>query len=259
MENKLLKYFSGMSGLLLPVPNKSFYPPEFQDRSRLFYYGTLMNSIEINSSFYKIPQAATIAKWSGEVPADFKFTFKLFKEITHQKNLVFDATEVGRFFNVINHVEQKKGCVLVQLPPSIKISHYVQIRQLLEVLRNYDPELEWNIAIEFRHVSLYVEELNELLAEFEMNSVIHDKKFSPSPLEANNAPFVYLRFHGPGGDYRGSYDDSLLAEYASYINEWIDEGKSVYTYFNNTMGDANGNLDTLRSMVKKGSLSNDDN
>jgi uncharacterized protein YecE (DUF72 family) len=63
---------------------------------------------------------------------------------------------------------------------------------------------------------------------------------------------MYLRFHGPGGNYRGSYSDDILSEYASYIMEWRAEGKTVFVYFNNTMGDAYNNLVTLNKFVSAG-------
>src|ERR1044072_276638 len=90
-------YRSGTSGLVLPVPNKKAFPPEFKDKSRLTYYGSLFNSIEINSSFYKIPQAATVKKWADSVPDNFAFTFKLWREITHIKGLAYQPEDVLRF------------------------------------------------------------------------------------------------------------------------------------------------------------------
>jgi uncharacterized protein YecE (DUF72 family) len=75
--------------------------------------------------------------------------------------------------------------------------------------------------------------------------VIHDLPASLTPLSNSTPAFAYLRFHGPGGRYRGSYDDDFLHKYAQYIKACIDEGKMVYFYFNNTMGDAVKNLTTL--------------
>ncbi|MEJ7692980.1 DUF72 domain-containing protein [Daejeonella sp.] len=90
-------FYSGTSGMALPVPNKAAYPPEFQERSRLGYYAHLFNSIEINSSFYKIPMARTVAKWAAEVPDDFRFTYKLWRDITHVKEFLFKDEDVHRF------------------------------------------------------------------------------------------------------------------------------------------------------------------
>lgn len=81
-------FYGGTSGLQIAVPKRDF-PPDQAHLSRLGFYALQENSLEINSSFYKVPQARTIIKWASEVPADFRFTFKLWKEITHQKNLLF--------------------------------------------------------------------------------------------------------------------------------------------------------------------------
>lgn len=145
-------YYSGTSGLLLPVKNKLFYPEEFQDKSRLCFYGSLMNSIEINSSFYQVPMASTVKKWANEVPEGFKFSFKLNKEITHNKGLAFDPEAVKHFMGVINGAGPQKGCLLVQFPPSVRIGQIRQLALLMEILRESDPEKDWNIALEFRHV-----------------------------------------------------------------------------------------------------------
>ena len=250
MEINFDHYYSGTSGLLLPVPNKLHYPEEFKDKSRLCYYASLMDTIEINSSFYKIPQASTMKKWAADVPDEFRFTFKLFKEITHNKGLAFDPELIGRFMQVISNVEEKKACLLVQFPPSVRLAQFSQLRFLMSVLRDNDPEMQWQISLEFRHPSLYVEEVYELLETYQMGMVIHDKSPANSPVKETHPDFTYLRFHGPGGNYRGSYADDVLYEYATYITEWLSEGKKVFVYFNNTMGEAHRNLNTLRQIVR---------
>lgn len=245
------KYYSGTSGLLLPVRNKLFYPDEFKDSSRLCYYASLMNSIEINSSFYKVPMAATVKKWANSVGEDFRFTFKLWKEITHNKGLAFSPDAVDHFMSVISMAGDQKGCLLVQFPPSLKVSSLGQVEQLMIRIRRNDEQKEWNIALEFRHASFYQEDVFDLLEKYGMGMVIHDKPPAITPLTNLDCPFVYLRFHGPGGSYRGSYSDDVLYEYATYIRDWILDGKTVYAYFNNTMGDAIKNLEQLRRYVMK--------
>jgi uncharacterized protein YecE (DUF72 family) len=249
MEIQFDHYYSGTSGLLLPVPNKLHYPVEFRDKSRLCYYASLMSTIEINSSFYKMPMPSTMRKWAADVPNNFLFTFKLFKEITHNKDLAFDPAVVSKFLEVIRNVGDKKGCLLVQFPPSVRIGHFSQLRYLMSILRNNDPSMEWKIALEFRHSSLYVDEVYELLEIYQLGMVIHDKTPANSPIMETHPDFVYLRFHGPGGNYRGNYHDDVLYDYASYVSEWLAEGKKVFVYFNNTMGEALANLHLLRQIV----------
>ncbi|WP_449437126.1 DUF72 domain-containing protein [Pedobacter steynii] len=241
-------YYSGTSGLLLPVQNKSFYPEAFKEKSRLCFYGSLMNSIEINSSFYKVPMASTVAKWATEVPENFRFTFKLSRDITHNKGLAFDPAAVLQFMQVIGLAGARKGALLVQFPASVRIAQFRQLALLVSTLRESDKEKDWDISLEFRHASLYQDEVYRLLEMHEMGIVIQDKPPATPVMEAE-LPFVYLRFHGPDGNYRGSYEDDVLCEYADYIHDWMSQGKRVYCYFNNTMGQAIDNLLTLRHLV----------
>src|SRR5688500_11363100 len=102
-KQKLPTFFSGLSGIELPVPKYQF-PSEYQTTSRLTYYSSFFNTIEINSSFYKIPMNRTVQRWASSVEQNFKFTFKLFGEITHVKNLNFDVFHIERFIHAINNV-----------------------------------------------------------------------------------------------------------------------------------------------------------
>lgn len=242
-------YYSGTSGLLLPVPNKEFFPEAFKTKSRLCYYGSLYNSIEINSSFYKVPLASTVARWVTEVPDDFKFTFKLWREITHNKSLNFSLEAVDDFMRRISAVGHKKGCLLVQFPGSVRSVHLSLVERLLDRLRKADPDVEWRVAVEFRHQSWYQQDTFDMMDRHEMALVLHDKLSEGGVFMDNQTDFVYVRFHGPQGDYKGSYSEAFLYEYASYINEWLEEGKQVYTYFNNTIGHAIENMESLRRLL----------
>lgn len=249
----MTNYFSGTSGLVLPVPNKSHYPPEFCDKSRLCYYASFNNSIEVNSSFYKIPQARTVAKWAGEVGEDFKFTYKLWRGITHEKGLVFDPADINRFMEAIDGAGTKKGCLLIQFPPSATVTLFPQLQYLISCVLEADADRTWQIAIEFRHASWYTDDLFEFAQANKLSVVLQDIPASATPMHYyDTSDIVYVRFHGPGGKYRGSYPDDVLQEYVSYICEWRDEGKTIYAYFNNTMGDAVRNLDTLNAIVRQG-------
>ena len=243
------KFYSGTSGLVLPVPNKQACPPEYQDKPRLTYYASLFNSIEVNSSFYKLPQGKTTGKWATEVGADFKFTYKLWREITHNKGLEFNPANIEHFMERINNAGDKKGSLLVQFPPSIHADAFNRVNILCQHIRQADPAGLWHTAVEFRHRSWYEEKTYRLLDKYGMGMVLHDLPASAAPLMDTEADFIYLRFHGPNGGYRGSYPDDTLQDHAERINDWLSEGKTVYTYFNNTMGAAVHNLATLNGMV----------
>src|SRR5215210_6350575 len=86
----------GTSGIVVPG-SKETYPVAFQGQSRLSYYASLLNTVEINSTFKKIPRLSTFERWSAEVPADFQFTLKLWKEITHVKQLKIELNKPDDF------------------------------------------------------------------------------------------------------------------------------------------------------------------
>ena len=238
-------FYSGTSNLVIPVANKSFYPEEYRDKSRLTYYASLFNSAEINSSFKKLPMKKTVEKWAAMVPDHFRFTFKMWKGITHNKALDFKAEDVAAFFNVVDAIGKKKGCLLVQFPGKLTLEYASQLENLMTSIRLVAPECDWKIALEFRHRSWYIREVYELLAEYDMGLVFHDMPASAPTLTDFNSDFVYLRFHGPEKGYKGSYSNEFLNRYAQQIRLWNEEGKPVYAYFNNTLGDAVNNLMTL--------------
>lgn len=232
----------------LPVP-KYLFPPPYEHASRLTYYASLFNSIEFNSSFYKIPQPATVAKWAALVPENFRFTFKLWKEITHNKSLNFNEEDVVAFFNSINSVKEKKGCLLIQFPPGLGKEYTYQLEKLLSCIIESNPKQEWKLAVEFRNKSWYHKDVYDLLNFHKVALVIHDIPKSATPVVNHQSDFIYLRFHGPTGNYRESYSEDFLREYATLIDEWTEEGKTIYAYFNNTMGDAFNNLETLNRLI----------
>lgn len=249
MNNLFGQYFySGLSGLQLPIP-KYLFPSPFENAGRLTYYAALFNSIEINSSFYKIPKKVTVAKWAASVPDNFKFTFKLWKGITHTPNFIFAETDVISFLNVTNAVEHKKGCLLIQLPPPIGKENTVQLDKLLRYIHNNNSGA-WKIAVEFRNKTWYNNSTYNLLNFYNAALVIQDIPKSITPFINHKTDFVYVRFHGPLGNYRDSYPEDFLNEYTTYISEWMEEGKKVFVYFNNTAGDAFNNLNTLNNLLR---------
>ncbi|WP_443946987.1 DUF72 domain-containing protein [Pedobacter sp. AW1-32] len=247
--------YLGTSGLILPVPNKTYYPEEFKDKSRLSYFGSLFSSIEINSSFYKIPLFRTVEKWKMEVPEDFRFTFKLFKEITHARFLDYSSEVLAEFMYNISAIGDKGGCLLLQFPPSLDIKLSGKLEKLLGDIVTLKRGMNWNIALEFRNPMWFEQPTFDLAKAFEASIVIHDKGGFASAYHQTGTEIVYMRFHGPSGNYRESYENAFLYEQAGYIYEWLNEGKTVFVYFNNTLGSALNNLATLNKYIEQGNLS----
>lgn len=241
-----LPFYSGTSNIVLPV-TQSEYPPQFKGASRLTYYASLHSSVEINSSFYKIPKPATVARWQENVPPHFKFTFKLPKTVTHAKDLQFNAQDLERFTMAVAPAGDKKGCLLVQLPPSVKSDRQEELEGILETLKA--EAKDWHPAVEFRDPSWYNSAVYRMLRHFGAGMVEQDMPRSATPGVTVAENFHYLRFHGPEGTYRGSYADDFLAGQAKRIATWLKDGREVYAYFNNTLGNALENESTLNQLV----------
>ena len=249
MKKKRGAFFIGTSNVVIPG-NKQTFPDNFKESSRLQYYGSLFNSVEINSSFYKIPLPRTFARWAAEVPDAFRFSIKLWKEITHCKGLNCDLTNIPRFLEAAVHMGDKMGPLLIQFPGKIDMTYYNELEQILETVAKYNAPVSVRMAVEFRHPGWYERETMELLDEYGAAVVLHDIPKSKNRESLSSAPFVYLRFHGTKGDYRGSYSDEELSEYADNIRDWLKGGKDVYAYFNNTIGSAFENAMQLRKMIE---------
>lgn len=239
-------FYSGTSNIVLPV-KQSAYPPRFKGASRLTYYASLHTSVEINSSFYQVPKPATVEKWRESVPSLFRFTFKVPKAVTHAKGLRFSGRDLELFTEAVAGAGDKKGCLLVQLPPSVKQDLQEELESILESL--YSDAKGWKIAVEFRDNSWYNSTVYRMLQSFGAGVVEQDLPKSATPQVTVAEEFRYLRFHGPEGTYRGSYEAAFLSRHAKRVADWVKEGREVYVYFNNTMGDALGNLETLNALV----------
>ena len=166
-------FYSGTSNLLLPVKNKNYFPKAYQNKTRLTYYASMFPSVEINSSFYRMPLQRTMRKWADEVPDDFRFTFKLIGEVTHSVKQTLNLAHIPDFLERISGVGLKKGCLLVQLPPSFT-ANLAQLRLLLEAFEQLDEELRWPIAVEFRHASWYNDKVFSMLHAHNVVMVLQD-------------------------------------------------------------------------------------
>jgi uncharacterized protein YecE (DUF72 family) len=228
---------------------KHTFPEAYRDKSRLNYYASLFNSLEVNSTFYKLPMARTLEKWAEDVPDDFQFTIKLSKDITHAKGLMYDPDYLAKFMKTVDALGDKKGCLLIQFPASITIPFMKAVESILQEVRQVDKKQTWRLAVEFRHNSWYRESVYSTLERYHASVVIHDMPKSKTPETEQKEDFVFLRFHGIEGDYRGGYHDEHLAARAEDIKLWLKEGKDVYAYFNNTIGDAFDNAMMLREFV----------
>ena len=233
---------------MLPGPKSSF-PPEFANATRLGYYASLFNTLEINSSFYKIPMATTFAKWAKEVPKEFTFSVKLWRGITHSKKLNYLPADIDRFMEAANHLGKNVGCLLIQFPASIHVNYVSQVEAIIARVKQGDAHHQWKIAVEFRHPDWYEPGIYSLLKKHHASLVIHDMPGSATPADYLPADLAYFRYHGPSGTYRDAYSEEFIAAQAKKIQWLADNGREVYAYFNNTMDGALPNVLRIKSLL----------
>lgn len=248
-KNQAGRIYIGTSNVVIPG-NKTTFPEHYRDKSRLHYYASLFNTVELNSSFYKLPKPVTFSKWAAEVTDNFRFAVKVSKEITHAKDLDTDMDHIDKFMQAVKNMGQTKSVLLIQFPGKISIGHFNKVEEILDHFSMYNDKLPWRKAIEFRNSSWYIGETRELLEQHNTALVLHDMPKGRITEPFTGADFIYQRFHGPeAGNYKGSYAPSFLKERAKQMNMWRSEGKDVFAYFNNTIGEAFNNALALQRLT----------
>ena len=195
-------------------------------RAWLEYYARRFDTVEVNNSFYRLPEEGVFAAWRERTPAGFLFAVKASRFLTHMKKLKDPEEPVERLFSRARELRSKLGPVLYQLP--------TQMPKNVERLANFLDVLppRGRHAIEFRHPSWYDDEVFRLLHRHKVALCLHDMAGSASPMSIT-AAFVYVRFHGATGRYDGGYSRDTLERWA----EWLKStGRPAYVYFNNDMG-----------------------
>jgi uncharacterized protein YecE (DUF72 family) len=209
------------------------------------HYASVFDTVEINNSFYRLPDAATFARWASRAPADFIYAVKASRFLTHMKKLKDPEAPVARFFDRAQELRAHLGPVLYQLPPGWK-----QDRPRLEHFLHVLPAGVRH-TIEFRDPSWYTDDVRALLREHDVALCLHDMRGSAT-CRARVASFVYVRFHGPTGHYAGGYRDEELRTWAAWLGEQQAGGADVYAYFNNDVGGhAPHDALTLRQLMER--------
>lgn len=218
----------GTSGWHYPHWKGGFYPADLARTGWLRYYAGLFSCVEVNSSFYGLPDAATIDAWREETPENFVFAVKAPRTITHLKKLRNCEDSLGLFLGRLERFGRKLGPVLFQLPPRwhgnpARLSGFLQ--QLPDA---------YHYAFEFRDPSWHTEEIYEVLRENHSAFCVYDLKGFTSPL-IDTAEVVYIRLHGPGQQaYTGSYSGPALNTWAGRGKRWCRrEQKNVFLFFDN--------------------------
>jgi uncharacterized protein YecE (DUF72 family) len=194
----------------------------------LEHYARHFDTVEVNSTFYRLPLRSSVAAWVEQTPPDFLFSIKASRYLTHVKRLTELERGLERFDERIEPLvrSQKLGPVLWQLPPTFRRDD----DRLAAALAALPPGRH---AFEFRHESWFVEPVYDLLRRRGAALVIADrpeiKRFQTHELTAD---WTFVRFHHGSRGRRGNYSEGELEEWARRFEEWRKRVE-VLAYFNN--------------------------
>jgi uncharacterized protein YecE (DUF72 family) len=217
----------GCSGWNYAHWRELIYPKGLPPKKWLDHYATMFDTVEVNSTFYRLPRVTAVANWLAQSPPDFLFAIKMSRYVTHVKRLREVGESIPIFYERIAPLvgTPKLGPVLWQFPETFRRDD----ERLASALELLPPGRH---CFEFRHASWFVDEVYELLRASGAALVIGDhpeRKFQTHELTTD---WTFVRFHYGWRGRNGNYSDRELDEWAARIRSWR-EAIDVYAYFNN--------------------------
>jgi len=217
----------GCSGWNYRDWRERFYPKGLAARCWLESYAERFDTVEVNTTFYRLPSRDAVAHWVEQVPGGFVFAVKASRYLTHVKRLTDLGRGMERFYERIEPLREARrlGPVLWQLPENFRRDD----GRLAALLDAVPPGMH---AVEFRHESWFAPEVLALLRRHGAALVIGDHPQRPFQSHEATAPFMFVRFHHGARGRRGNYSRSELEEWAQRLHRWRAR-REVFAYFNN--------------------------
>jgi uncharacterized protein YecE (DUF72 family) len=207
----------GTSGYSYKEWKGSFYPEKIAAKDMLSYYASRLPAVEINNTFYRLPQLTMVEGWKTQVPDTFRFSVKAPQRITHFKRLK-DAEEQTKYFlETVSALEDRLGVILFQLPPNMKKD--------LERLENFLKHLtvDTPAAFEFRHPTWFDDDVLAVLHSHNRALCVSDTDDLPVSHIDKTADWGYLRLR------RVNYSETDLSDWLKRVRE--QNWKTTYVFF----------------------------
>jgi uncharacterized protein YecE (DUF72 family) len=218
--------YVGTSGWQYKDWRGSFYPEKVAQQEWLEWYCRHFRTVELNNSFYNLPEASVFARWRERTPEGFVVAVKMSRFLTHIKKLNDPAEPVHRFLERASELGSRLGPVLVQLPPRFKAVP----ERLDETLSLFPSRVR--VAVEFRDPSWLVDEVKAVLEKHGAAFVLADSPRRKQP-DWRTADWGFVRFHEGTGTPRPCYEETALRGWAEKVAALFKPGEDVYAYFNN--------------------------
>jgi uncharacterized protein YecE (DUF72 family) len=224
--------FVGTAGWSIPSAHATSFETE---GSALERYASKFGAVEINSSFHRSHRPSTWARWADSVPANFRFSVKAPKTITHERKLADCDGIIDQFLEEIRSLGSKLAVILIQLPPKLEYDAGVASR----FFRHLSRRTAARLACEPRHASWYEDVAGDFLSDAGVARVAADPALSAIAADPGGAPgLTYWRLHGSPRMYYSSYSEKRLREYAQLIAKEEQSGHEVWCMFDNTASSA---------------------
>lgn len=211
-------FWIGTSGYNYKEWRGSFYPPELAEQEMLKFYAQRFTSVEINYTFYRMPNVRTLQGWAKETPECFTFTLKAPRRITHDLRLRDAGDPLTYFCETSKALKNRLGALLFQLPPFLK----KDLARLEDFLHQVPPG--FRTAFEFRNATWYADDVFECLQRFDAALCIAEHEDRCAPFE-QTANFGYFRLR------KAAYSDADLAAWAQRFEDAASRWNDVFVYF----------------------------
>ncbi len=218
----------GTSGFVYKHWKGLLYPEKLPARRWLERYAQVFSTVEMNTTFYRLPTAEAVDRWRDESPKGFIFAFKGSRFLTHMKRLTDTTVGVRRYFDLVLRLGSKLGPILWQLPPQMTRPDPERLARFLAAMPKGTRH-----AFEVRSDGWYTDEVCDVLDRYGCAFCEHDLVRRQPPRVTGG--FRYIRFHGATGKYQGRYGRDGLEPWAKDLKSWRRKGREAWVYFNNDL------------------------
>lgn len=223
-----MKRYIGCSGYYYNHWKKLFYPENLPKGRWLEYYSDYFSTVEINNTFYRMPDKKSIRNWYSVTPKSFIFSIKGFRFFTHLKKLNIDSNfidQLNQFQDTISFFKEKTGPLLWQFPRNFN-ANPEKLDRFCSLL-----SASFSHVFEFRNLSWYNSEIFSILENHKHDLCMVSGPMTIPDVQKKFSSITYIRFHGEGVWYNDNYSNEALKAWKDKLSK--TNTRNLFAYFNN--------------------------